>query len=368
MVEFFRLTLIDKYIIRKFLGTYVFTIFLIIAIAVIFDVNERFEKFDKATFNEIFFDYYLNFIPFYANTFSALFVFISVIFFTSKLAENSEIIAMLAAGISFNRLMKPYMISAAIIAAVSFYLGSFVIPPANEARLRFQNTYFKNKATTFVSEVHVKLGDGLILYLQNYSKYSGSGRNLSLDKFDGNSLEWRLTAESAKYKSDMMWNLSNYTLREFNKTNETIIDGLRKDTLIYLNITPDDLLVGINDYETMTTPSLYTYINKQKERGMTNVGDVNIMRFEIEYNKRFSAIFSAFILTIIGASLSSRKIKGGMGINILIGFILSFGYIVFDTISSSFALSGAMSPFIAVWLPNFVYIIIATYLYRKAPN
>lgn len=366
--NWFYLTIIDRYIIKKFLGTYIFTICLIIAIAVVFDINERFEKFEKASFHEIIFDYYLNFIPYYANTFSALFVFISVIFFTSKLAENSEIIAMLAAGISFNRLMKPYIISAALIAIASFYLGSFVIPPANEGRINFQNSYFKNKSTSFVSEVHVKLGDGLILYLQNYSKYNGAGRNLSLDKFHDKSLKWRLTAETAKYQSDNIWKLSNYSLRQFDKTKETITNGTKKDTLVYLAITPGDLLVGINDYEIMTTPSLSKYIEKQKERGLTSVGEVNLTRFEVEYQKRFSSIFSAFILTIIGASLSSRKIKGGMGLNILIGFILSFGYIVFDTISSSFAISGTMSPFIAVWLPNFVYIFIATYVYKKAPN
>lgn len=368
MKGFFKITILDIYIIKKFLSTYIFTIILIISIAVVFDINERFQKFSEPSWHAIIFDYYLSFIPFYANTFSALFVFISVIFFTSKLADNSEIIAMLAAGISFSRLMKPYMLSAAIIAACSFYLGSFVIPPANAKRINFQNRYFRDKSTSSVSEVHVKLDDNTIFYINNYTKHNGTGRNLSLDQFDDKSLKSRLIAERAKYDSNNVWTLTNYSVREFGEDSEHIIMGTKKDTLVTIPITPSDLLVNIDDYEIMQTPELYKYIHKQKARGLTNVGAVNLTRFEVEYNKRFSSIFSAFILTIIGVSLSSRKIKGGMGLNILIGFILSFGYIVFDTISSSFAISGAMSPFFAVWLPNIVFIIIATFLYRKAPN
>ena len=368
MKRFLSITILDRYIIKKFLSTYIFSIFLIISIAVVFDINERFQKFSEPSWESIVFDYYLSFIPFYANTFSALFVFISVIFFTSKLADNSEIIAMLAAGLSFNRLMKPYMISAAIIAACSFYLGSFIIPPANAKRINFQNKYFRDRSTSSVNEVHIKLDENTIFYINNYTKYNGTGRSLSLDQFENKSLKSRLIAERAKYDSNFVWKLTNYTVREFEKDKEHIIVGTNKDTLVTIPITPDDLLVNMEDYEIMQTPQLYEYIHKQKARGLTNVGTVNLTRFEVEYNKRFSSIFSAFILTIIGVSLSSRKIKGGMGLNILIGFVLSFGYIVFDTISSSFAISGAMSPFFAVWLPNFVFIVIATFLYRKAPN
>lgn len=359
---------LDFYIIKKFLGTYVLAISLIISIAVIFDISERFDKFDNATLSEIVFDYYLNFIPFYANTFSALFVFISVIVFTSKLADQSEIIAMLAAGMSFNRLMRPYMISAAIIAATTFFLGSYIIPPANETRLAFQNKYFRDKSTPVVRDVHVRLDKDEIFYIQNYSRRTGSGRNLSLDKLNNKSLVSRLTAEKVTYDSNFIWKLNNYTYRELNLDRELFIDGVNKDTLITILITPEDLLVSINDYEIMTTPELKHYIDRQKKRGLTNLGDVNIVSFEIEYNKRYASIFSAFILTLIGVTLSSRKVKGGMGLNILFGFALSFGYIVFVTISSSFAVSGELSPFMAVWMPNFIYVFIAAFLYKKAPR
>ncbi len=361
-------SIIDMYIIKKFLGTYIFSIILIISIAVVFDINERLDKFlaHEGILKQIIFDYYFNFIPFYANTFSSLFVFISVIFFTSKLAENSEIIAMLSNGMSFKRLLRPYMISAAIISLATFLLGSFVIPPANKDRIDFQNKYFRDKSTSSAREVQVQIGKGSILYLESYSRSRGSGTNIALDNFDGKTLVSRVVAEKATYDSAYNWKLSNYAIREFKDSKEFVSSGTELDTII--PITPEDLLVSINDFEIMTTPQLHTYINRQKSRGLASVGDVSITNFEVEYHKRFASLFSAFILTIIGVTLSSRKVKGGMGLNIGIGLGLSFGYIVFMTISSSFAVSGTMSPFMAVWLPNFVYIFIAAFLYTRAPN
>lgn len=362
------ISIIDLYIIKKFLGAYIFSIVLIISIAVVFDINERLDKFlaHENILREIILDYYFNFIPYYANTFSPLFVFISVIFFTSTLAENSEIIAMLSNGMSFKRLMRPYMISAGVISLVTFILGSFIIPPANKGRIDFQNKYFKDKSTISAREVQVQIGKGNILYLESYSRTKGSGSNIALDRFDNKTLVSRVVAENATYDSAYNWKLSNYAIREFRNNKEYVTSGTELDTII--PITPEDLLVSINDFEIMTTPQLYTYINRQKNRGLASVGDVKLTNFEVEYHKRFASLISAFILTIIGVTLSSRKVKGGMGLNIGIGLGLSFGYIVFMTVSSSFAVSGTMSPFMAVWLPNFVYIFIAAFLYTKAPN
>ena len=361
-------SIIDMYIIKKFLGTYIFSIILIISIAVVFDINERLDKFlaHENILNEIIFDYYFNFIPYYANTFSSLFVFISVIFFTSKLAENSEIIAMLSNGMSFKRLLRPYMISAAIISLVTFLLGSFVIPPANKTRIDFQNKYFRDKSTSSAREIHVRVGSGNILYLESYSRARGAGTNIAMDRFDGKTLKSRVVAEKAVYDSAYNWKLTNYAIRQFENEKEIVRSGAELDTII--PITPEDLLVSINDFEVMTTPQLYSYIKRQKDRGLASVGDVSITNFEVEYHKRFASLISAFILTIIGVTLSSRKVKGGMGLNIGIGLGLSFGYIVFMTVSSSFAVSGTMTPFMAVWLPNFVYIFIAAFLYTRAPN
>lgn len=359
---------IDKYIIVKFLGTYVFSIILIISIAVVFDFNEKLDKFirNEAPAQAIIFDYYMNFIPYFANLFSALFVFISVIFFTSKLADNSEIIAMLSTGMSFKRLMKPYMISAGVIALLTFVLSCFIIPPANKSRIDFQNKYVRNKEVTHASNIQMRIDEGLIFYLGRFNKFDNNGRELALDKFDGQRLATRLTAQRAVYNDSSSWTLYNYTILDLTGQQQKITSGTQLDTLI--NVTPPDLLASPNDFELMTSPELHRYIKRQKERGMANIGGVSLTQFEVEYHKRYASVFSAFILTIIGAALSARKVKGGMGLNIGIGLGLSVTYILFMTVSSSFAVSGSMSPMIAVWLPNIIYAFIAAYVYRKAPN
>ena len=357
------LTILDRYIIKNFLGTYVFSIILIISIAVVFDFNEQLDKFLKndAPVKAILFSYYLNFIPYYINLFSALFVFISVIFFTSKLADNSEIIAMLASGTSFRRLMKPYMISAGIIALISFLLTSFIIPPANVVRINFQNKYIKNKAVTYAERIQIQIEPGVIAYFNRYDNNDKMGFYFSLDKFEGQELVSRLTANRIRYDSLYNWTIYDYAIREFDGMREHIITGTKADTV--LTIVPSDFLISSNDFEQMTTPALYKHIQRQKDRGIGN-----IQSFEIEYHKRFASIASAFILTVIGASLSSRKVKGGMGLNIGIGLLLSVSYILFMTLSSTFAVSGLVSPLIAAWIPNVIFIGIAILLYNRAPN
>ncbi|BEG61276.1 MULTISPECIES: LptF/LptG family permease [Coprobacter] len=352
---------IDIYIIKKFLGTYFFAIALIISIAVVFDINEKLDSFLNAPLKAIVVDYYLNFIPYFANLFSPLFTFIAVIFFTSKLADNSEIIAMLSSGISFRRLMIPYMISAAIIAGVTFYLNSYVIPPANVTRIEFQNKYVKNKKVDYASNIQLQVEPGVIAYMSRYDNNTKTGYRFSLEKFEGKILKSRLTAQTVTYDSAYHWIIKDYMIRNFNGMREELTRGSRLDSII--TIEPSDFLISRYDSELMTTSALKTYIDRQKKRGVANIKD-----FEIEYEKRFAMTAASFILTVIGMSLSSRKVKGGMGVNIGIGLLLSFSYILFSTVSSTFAVSGATSPRVAVWLPNIVYSIIAVYLYRKAPK
>ncbi|MDR1203427.1 MAG: LptF/LptG family permease [Tannerellaceae bacterium] len=354
---------IDWYIIKQFLGTYIFAIILIISISVVFDINEKIDKFLKpeVSLKEIVFDYYMNFIPYFANLFSPLFTFIAVIFFTSKLADNSEIIAMLASGMSFRRLMLPYGISAAIIALATFILNAFIIPPANITRIDFQNKYIRNKAVDYARNVQLEVEPGIIAYFDRYDDKSRMGYHFSLEHFDEKQLISRLTAAQIKYDTLYQWTVIDYMIRDFDGMREHISFGSRKDTT--LTIIPSDFLISVNDCETMTTPQLATYINRQKKRGIGN-----IQTFEIEYHKRYASIMAAFILTSIGASLSSRKIKGGMGLNIGIGLGLSFSYILFTTITSTFAVNGYVSPMIASWIPNILYTFIAIYLYQKAPR
>lgn len=354
---------IDTYIIKQFLGTYVFAIALIISISVVFDINEKIDKFlnPDVPLRAIIFDYYLNFIPYFANLFSALFTFIAVIFFTSRLADNSEIIAMLASGMSFRRLMVPYFISAAIIALLTFALNAYIIPPANITRIEFQNEYIRNKRVDSAVRVQLEVEPGIFAFFDRYDARSNTGYRFSLDHFEDKVLTSRLTASSIKYDSLYQWTLVDYTIRDFEGMRENITRGSRKDTTIM--IVPSDFLISPTDAETMTSPELATYITRQKERGIGN-----IQSFEIEYHKRFASIMTAFILTTIGAALSSRKIKGGMGMNIGIGLALSFSYILFMTVTSTFAINGYVSPMVAAWIPNFVYTFIAIYLYRKAPR
>lgn len=356
---------LDVYIIKKFLGTFFLAIALIISIAIVFDVSEKIDDFmeHEAPLEAIVFDYYLNFIPYFANLFSPLFTFIAVIFFTSKLANNSEIIAIFASGISFHRLLRPYMISAGLIAVMSFLLSGYVIPPANTERLDFQENYVKKKRSSSISKVHMEVSPGVILYIESYEESDGKSRGIgaSLEKFDGKTLVSRMTMRRLEWDTLYKWTAKNYMIRDFDGMYETLRRGVSLDTII--PVEPSEFFVYPGMHEQMNNQELKDYIAKQSKRGVGNIKD-----FEIEYEKRFAFPFASFILTLIGVSLSSKKIKGGMGLNIGIGLLLSFTYIMFYTVSSSFAVSGTMSPFAAVWLPNVVYAVIAAVLYYKAPK
>ena len=354
---------IDRYIIKKFIGTYVFVLILIIAISVVFDINEKIDKFlaPNVPLKAIVFDYYLNFIPYFVNLYSALITFISVIYFTSKMADDSEIIAILSNGISFRRLMLPYMISALIIASVTFFLNSYVIPPANIKRLDFQHTYINNKKVTYASNVQAEVEPGIVVYFDRYDAELKRGYRFSMEKFDGKHLQSRLTAQRIEYDTAYQWRLQNYMIRDFDGMKENISSGITKDTTI--RIMPSDFLISQSDGEKMTNTELRSHIKRQKNRGIGN-----ITLFELEYAERYANLLSSFILTIIGASLSSRKIKGGMGLNIGIGLLLSSSYILFMTVSSTFAISGLMSPVMSSWTPNLIFSAIAIYLYRRAPR
>ena len=354
---------LDFYIIKKFLGTYFFTISLILAIAVVFDINERLDKFlsKDVTLYEIVFDYYVNFVVYYASVFSALFTFISVIFFTSNLANKSEIIAVLASGISFKRFVRPYMISALIISVIIFILNGFIIPRANIVRIDFQNKYIKNQKIEYARNIQIAVAPGVIAYFESYNNTSKRGRNFLLDKFEDKELKSKLTAREIKYDTLQKWIVTDYLIRNFEGMHEYIVKGEKLDTV--LNIEPSDILISVGDQEQMTINQLKKYIDNQKKRGVGNITD-----FEIEYERRYASFMASFILTIIGVSLSSRRMKGGMGLNIGIGLGLSFSYIVFMTMSSTLAVSGALTPRFAAWLPNIVYAFIAVYLYKRAPK
>lgn len=359
------LSRLDRYIIGKYLGTYFFSIALIISIAVVFDINEHIDKMlsNNAPVSEIV-NFYLNFIPYYSNLFSQLFVFISVIFFTTKLAENSEIIAMMSTGVSFLRLMRPYMISAAIICLLTFCLGAYIIPKNNIQRVKFENTYIK-KQTNYTSNVELEVDTGVIAYMSRYENNVKTGYDFTLDKFVNKKLVSHLHAAIIQYDSlsetPCHWIIKNYQIRDLQGMREVITSGGRIDSVI--NMEPQDLIIMKNQQQTLTSPELRQYIERQKQRGFANIG-----QFEVEYWQRGASSFASFILTIIGLSLSAKKRKNGMGISLGIGLVLSFTYIMFQTISATFATNANVPPIIAVWIPNIVFVFIAFYCYKKAPK
>lgn len=358
---------LDWYIIRKFIGTYIFSIVLIISIALVFDFNENLSKFTKyhAPWRAILFDYYANFIPYYSNLFSPLFVFIAVIFFTSKLAGNSEIIAMLSSGVSFRRLMRPYMISCVLIASVTFYLNSFVIPHGTVIRQNFESLYRNSKKNTSAENVQLQVGKGTVAYIQHYDDRYKRGYGFSLDKFEGKKLVSHMTAMEIQYDTiadaKYHWKATNWKTRTLVGLRERIVTGDVKDTVILME--PTDLVYSKGQQETFTSPELLDYISKQTSRGSGNV-----VQYEVEFHKRIAMSFSSFILTIIGLSLSARKRKGGMGLYLGIGLGLSFGYIMLQTVSSTFAINAGTPPVLAAWIPNLIFAFIAYFCYRHAPR
>ena len=357
----------DWYIIKKFIGTYIYSIALIISISIVFDINENLAKFttNHAPLRAIVFDYYANFVPYFANLFSPLFVFIAVIFFTSKLAGNSEIIAMLACGMSFKRLLRPYLISAALIAVLNFYLGAYIIPKGTVVRHDFESLYKNSKRNTTASNIQLMVDRGTVAYISQYDDTRKTGYGFSLYKFEKKKLVSHMTASIIQYDtisdSHYHWKARSYKIRELKGMREKITSGSEIDTLIQME--PMDLIFSKGQQETFTSQELLRYIYKQQSRGSSNV-----VQYEVEYHKRIATSFASFILTIIGVSLSSRKRKGGMGMYLGIGLALSFSYILLQTISSTFAINADTPPMLAAWVPNILYAIIAYFCYRHAPN
>lgn len=361
------LGILDWYIIKKFIGTYIYAILLIISIAIVFDFNENLSKFTQyhAPWRAIIFDYYANFIPYYSNLFSPLFVFIAVIFFTSKLAGNSEIIAMLAAGVSIKRLMRPYMLSCVVIAGLTFYLNSFVIPHGTVIRQNFETLYRNSKKNTSAENVQLFVAKNTTAYIQNYDDQYKRGYGFSLVKIKNKKIVSHLTAMEIQYDtiadSKYHWKLSNWKIRTLKGLKERIQSGATKDTVLLME--PTDLVYSNGQQETFTSPELLDYISKQTSRGSGNV-----VQYEVEFHKRIAMSFSSFILTIIGLALSSRKRKGGMGLSLGIGLALSFSYIMLQTVSATFAIQDNTPPILAAWIPNIIFAIIAYFCYRHAPS
>ena len=356
---------LDVYIVKKFITTFFIALLLIIGIVIIFDISEKIDDFvsKEAPLKAVIFDYYVNFVPYFMNMFSPLFVFITVIFFTSKMAADSEIIAILSCGVSFHRMMRPYIFSAAVIALFSLWLNLFIIPDANKTRLDFETQYIKNRYKSVGRNVHYQLAPGEFVYAESFSKWNNTAYKFTLEKIVDNKLVSKLSAETAVYDTlTNSWTLKKYFIREYNEDlTDRIRSGRQLDTVIDLSV--KDFYMTEKTVETLDYKELNELIATQQLRG-----DANVKFALIEKNTRFALPFSAFILTIMGVALSSKKRRGGIGWNIGIGIALAFTYILFLRFSQMFVHAGALPPFIALWIPNIVFAIIAAFLYRIAPK
>jgi lipopolysaccharide export system permease protein len=356
--------ILDRYIIRKFIGTYVLSLVLITVVVIIFDLSEKIDDFveKKAPITAIIFAYYLNFIPYIVNLFSSLFVFITVILFTSQMANHSEIIAILSGGMSFRRLMFPYFISSLCICAISLALNLFVIPPANATRLAFEEQYVRSPFYNANRNLHYQLSPGVFLYLESFTTWDNTARLFTMEEFDDRRLVSKLSAESAKWDEETRkWTLSNYQKRSLLHEEERIERGDKME--LQIDFDADDLKRRQNFTESMNYTELNAHIDQLKQRG-----DKSVKFALIEKNTRIAVPFSVFILTLIGVSLSSRKVRGGIGLKIGIGLALSFSYILFLRFSEMFVHANLLPPVIALWVPNGLYAVIAVVLYRIAPK
>ena len=356
---------LDWYIIRKFMMTFFMSILLLAVIIIIFDVSEKIEDFvrKEAPLHEIVFDYYLNFIPYFMNMYSPMFVFLTVIFFTSKMTQDSEVIAILSSGISFHRLAVPYLVSAALIALLSLGLGMWVIPHANGTRVDFEQKYIPRTKVRIGHDMHYKLENDHFVYLESFSAYNNTAYNFTLEDLSGGRLRSKITAESAQYDTlSGKWKLRNYFIRDYDEGLRDHIRSVRQmDTV--LSLTRDDFFLNRYTIQRLNQKELDQLIETQVMRG-----DASVNQALIEKNNRFSLPFSAFILTIIGFALSTKKKRGGMGWNLAAGTALGFSYILFMQFSEMFVVTDTLPASIAIWLPNYLYAIIAAVLYIKAPK
>ena len=356
---------LDIYIIKKFLTTFFVSILFLALIIIIFDVSEKIDDFvrKEAPLSEIIFDYYLNWIPFFMNMYAPMFVFLTVIFFTSKMTADSEVIAILSSGISFHRLVVPYIVSATLIAMLSMGLGLWVIPKANGTRVDFEQKYIPRMKVKIGHDMHYKLEDDHFIYLESFSAYNNTAYNFTLEDLSGGHLRSKITAESAQYDTVKgVWHLRNWFVRDYGEgMTDHIRSGRQMDTV--LSLTREDFFRNKYTIQRLNEGELEALIATQKSRG-----DASVKQALIEKNNRYALPLSAIILTIIGVSLSTKKRRGGMGLNLAAGTALGFSYILFMQFSEMFVVTDTLPASVAIWLPNYLYAIIAAVLYIKAPK
>jgi lipopolysaccharide export system permease protein len=366
---------LDRYIIRKFLSTFFFSITLILLIFIVFDIKEKIQTFtsEKVPLKEIIFDYYLMFIPHYGNLFSPLFTFIAVIFFTSKMAQQTEFIAILSSGTSFNRVLRPYIITAALLSALSLVLNHFLLPKAIKIETAFVDKYINDGYNTDEQNIHKRIGPNRLLYLNNYDNKVNTGYKISIEDIVNNKQTYFLSADNMRWDSTSQeWLLTNVQERKLIVQDR--LDTLKNQKPIFkqsvayyptkkikLAFSPDDMKRYESKIEVMPYFELQEYIINEKRKGSNR-----IEFFQVEQYRRTSFPFATFILTVIGVCVSSRKVRGGVGLQIALGLFLSCIYVMLMYVFTTIATTGFAPPLIAVWLPNIVFSFVAIYFYKTA--
>jgi lipopolysaccharide export system permease protein len=376
------LKILDRYILKRFIGTFFFSIALMLSIFIVFDLSEKLQDFvaSHIPVKEIILEHYLNFIPYYGNLFSPLFTFIAVILFTSKMAYKTEFVAILSSGTSFRRILRPYMIGAGLITAMSLVLNHFIIPKSNKVRIGFEDKYINDGYNTEETSIYKQIAPGTILYLADYNNHTNIATQMSIEKVVNNRQVYMMKADNMKWDSlTGMWSIENVFERDIVYTD--VKDSLdpKKTRIAFkekhktvaskkirIDFSPKDMARFESKIEVLPYFELKKYIVKEKLKGSSR-----IEFFEVEMYKRTAFPFATFILTIIGVSISSRKIRGGVGLHIALGLVLSCVYILFMHISTTFATAGTggsflSQPMIAVWIPNIVFSFVAFFLYRRA--
>lgn len=356
--------IIDLYIIKRFLLTFFFILGIIMSIAIIFDVSEQIDDLieNNAPILGVLFEYYLNFVLFYGNLFSPLLVFLSVIFFTSQLASRTEIVAILSGGVSFNRLMLPYFISATLLAAMSFYMNNYLVPRANETRIAFEGEYIHTYKRSLTTSIHKQIRPGEMIYFDKYNRLKDIGYSYTYELWDGIDLKTKIFANYVKWDTaSQKWRLENYYIRHYHEGGETVEEGQSLDTTFAF--VPEEFSARIEDIQMMDVNELDDYIESERIKGSKN-----IPYYLIEKHSRNALPFSTYILTIIGVSMSSRKVRGGLGAHIAAGLALAVTYILAMKVTTVYATNAGLDPLIAVWIPNIMYGFLAVYLFAKAPK
>ncbi len=352
---------LDWYIIKKFLSTFFFAIMVLAVISCVIDYSEKVDNIvsKKAPLMSVV-NYYKDFIPHITALLFPLFIFIATIFFTSKLAYKSEVIAMLSSGISFQRFLRPYLIGGGFLCLVSLIANHWIIPVANKERIAFEDKYINDDMFKYASDnMHLGISKNRFVYLQNYNFANNSGNHFTEEKMNGINLTEKLMADNVTYDTlKKIWHLHNVTIRR----NDSVKESIRKvtDTEIKYAFAPIDLNRTDAIKEALTTPELDRYVATEQLHGRENLSF-----YFVEKARRTAQPFAGFILTIIGACIASRKIRGGSGFHLALGIVISAVYIMFLQTSTTFATKADLNPLIAVWIPNAIFGGLAFYLYRR---